>query len=145
MSLYKIFFLGFAQGVVGAYLYDKYYKGKFPLKEARKVHYKFDMLQQYNVTGKRRQYEYNVSQPTFEKMEEQYRESLYGNPTMKNEIDCVLQDYLKTYPPITQKHIILNRPEWGANIENAAGFTDDFLVINIMTDDSACFKTIELK
>lgn len=140
MLLLRIFYVAIVgASAVGGYLYGK---KKFDLKIKRKVHYKFDIFEKYDAIGKKRQYSYNILEPTFEKMEEQYKESLYGNPIMKGEIDDIVKDYINTYPQIIQKTIVLNRPEWSAKFTNTNGTKNDVLVIDIINDTSASVRSI---
>jgi len=142
MSTYAPLAVIAGAGLVGVYLYNKFSK---TVLVPNKIYYKFDIAKKYDVQRSARQYDYTVAEPTFEQMEEKYKESLYGNPIMKSEIDHTVKDYIKTYPDITQRYIVINRPEWGCRITNNAGSNDDCLVIDIMKEQSNPFRCVELK
>ena len=98
------------------------------------VFYKFDICSAYATERSARQYEYKVKTPTFTEMEKQYKESLMGNPDTKKSVDAVVKDYLRQHE-ITQKHVVIQRPEWGCRIESETFVTPDYLVLDIIPDN----------
>ena len=91
--------------------------------------YNVNIINEYTNTDKR-QYKYTVDDPTFEKISNEYKESLFGNHIIKQDIDNALQDYLKTNV-ITEKYIVINIPAWSALIEITSNNDLKYLIINI--------------
>lgn len=91
--------------------------------------YTINIITEYTNTDKR-QYKYTVDVPTFKKISNKYKESLFGNHTVKQNIDDALQDYLKTNV-ITEKYIIINILGWSALIEITSNNDLKYLIMNI--------------
>jgi hypothetical protein len=92
--------------------------------------YNTNIIHEYKHTGLSRQYKYTVNEPTFKNISKEYKESLFGNNIIKNNVDSALLDYLKANL-ITERFLVINIPGWSALIEIQSNDSLSYVVINV--------------
>lgn len=123
----------------------KYYQKKYKEEQKeKKVKYFVDIyeeiLNETNDTddnyihvknNNQRVYNYKAVTGSFECLESEYRESLYGYNTIKNIVDETLKEYLKK-EIISNKRVLILTDEWIADIEIATNMNPNTLVFTII-------------
>jgi hypothetical protein len=120
----------------------KYYKNKH--KEEKKVKYFVDIYEEILTetsdssdnyidlkNNNQRVYNYKAVTGSFECLENEYKESLYGYNSIKNIVDETLKEYLKK-ERISNKRVMIITDEWIADIEIETNMNPNTLVFKII-------------
>jgi len=120
----------------------KYYKNKH--KEEKKVKYFVDIYEEILTetsdssdnyidlkNNNQRVYNYKAVTGSFECLENEYKESLYGYNSIKNIVDETLKEYLKK-ERISNKRVMIITDKWIADIEIETNMNPNTLVFKII-------------
>ena len=122
----------------------KYCKKKYKDEKEKKVKYFVDIYEEILSktndssdnyidikNNNQRVYSYKAVTGSFECLENEYKESLYGYNSIKNIIDETLKEYLKK-EIISNKRVMIITDEWIADIEIETNMNPNTLVFKII-------------
>lgn len=122
----------------------KYCKKKYKDEKEKKVKYFVDIYEEILSktndssdnyidikNNNQRVYSYKAVTGSFECLENEYKESLYGYNSIKNIIDETLKEYLKK-KIISNKRVMIITDEWIADIEIETNMNPNTLVFKII-------------
>lgn len=111
---------------------------KFNYPKIEHIKYSVSEHSEYNIESSARVYKYNATYNHFLDLEEEYRESLFGNNIKKKYVDEALKKYLENNT-IHQKRLVIKMIDWIADINISTNVNPNTLVIEIFNNSMKRF------